>query len=276
MSRYISFTNALGREYVFTRILSLTGFDFSPVSHVTLTSSGQDGASYKTTYLQPRDLSISFDVYATSASIEAARQNIITKLSPKTGLGTLRYADGARDVSISCVTDGITFTKQNTKIYSCLVRFKAFDAFFVDSAISTAELKFVRKMLIFPVTFPAVFGQRTNVGTITNGGDAVAPVIIRFYGGVTSPTFYNRTTGEYIAIRGTIPQDTTLEINTAFGVKSIYLIRGGERQNAFSMLDPRSTLWSLQPGANQIEYVAEADNPDSYGELIYSNRYMGV
>lgn len=277
MSRFVSFINSQGREYIFKNILALGGFDSGPVSHITTVSSGQDGETYSASYLSARELEISFDIFASKgSSIDDLRQNIITRLSPKNGLGRLQYNVGGRNVYIPCVTDSVLFTKQSTKIYTGLARFKAFFPYFIDTVESKWSLKFVKGMLIFPVTFPCIFGQRTNTGIITNTGDAPAPVVIRFYNGVTNPTFYNRTTGEYIRILGTIEPDSILEIDTAYGVKSISIITNGEKTNAFSMLDPLSSLWSLPVGKSEIEYTAEADNDDSYGEITYYNSYVGV
>ena len=277
MSRFLSFTNSLGREYIFRNILSLSGFDMPPVSHISITSSGQDGASYTRSYLQPRELKISFDIFADkNISAEAARRNLINRLSPKNGEGRLAYHVNNSAVMIRCVLDSLVVTRQSSKILTALVCFKAFSSYFIDSIESKSSLKFVQSLLVFPVTFPCVFGTRTNTGIIQNLGDAPAPVVIRFYGGVTSPSFINHTTNEAITLSGTIATDEILEINTAFGVKSITLISGNTRTNAFSMLDPRSQLWSLAPGKNEIEYTCEMDNDDSFGEVAYFNRYLGV
>ena len=277
MTRFISFTNGLGKEYIFNNILSLNGFDSAPVTHITTQNSGQDGATYRNSFFSSRDIEITFDIFAAkNASIETLKRNIITRLSPKSGEGVLRYVCEQKDLALPCVPDSVAFTKQSTEIYTGLARFKAFMPYFIDSAESKALLKFVESLLVFPVTFPCIFGQRTNIGTVTNTGDAPAPVVIRFYNGVTNPTFTNLTTGEYIKLNGVIPADSILEIDTAYGVKSVSIITEGSKINAFSLLDPTSNLWSLPVGPSRIEYTAEAENDDSYGEIVYYNRYVGV
>lgn len=278
MSRFLSYTNSLGREYVFTNILTLKGFESPSINQVSTSSSGQDGETYVDTFLTPRELEISFDVFATDAApMYQIRREIIGKLSPKYGVGSLRYVYGDKDVRMACTVSGVEITDHNTKISSVLVRFKAFYPYFVDSEQTVNALKFAQGMLIFPTTFPCIFGVQTNTGSLTNIGDAPAPVVIRFYGRTTNPMFKNKTTGEVISIVGTISEGEILEIDTEFGVKSITLIgEDGTRTNAFSMLSPDSVLWSLPVGSSEIEYAAEEDTSDSYGELTYYNRYVGI
>lgn len=277
MKTELIFRNSLGKDYVFRNIISLSGFDSAAITHITTASSGQDGETYVSSYLSPREMEITFDIFAdASTSVDDIKRNILCKLSPKNGVGQLYYKKGLTGVVISCVFNGITVTKQCNTIQTVLVRFTAFQPYFSDTVERRENLKFVKKQLVFPVTFPCTFGMRTNTGTLINSGDAPAPVIIRFYGGVTGPTFYNRTTGEFIGINGTISDDEILEIDTTHGIKSITLISGNTRENAFSMLNPRSQLWALLPGENEIEYTCESDNDDSYGEIVYYNRYVGV
>lgn len=278
MSRYLSYTNSLGREYIFKNILSLNNFETPSLNQVSTSSSGQDGATYVNTYLTARELEISFDIIATeSKPLYTLRREIINKLSPKYGVGKLRYVYGDKDVHMKCAVSSVAFADHGSKISTVLVRLKAFDPYFIDSAQSTCALKFVESLLIFPVTFPCVFGAHANSGIVTNIGDAPAPVRIRFYGGVTDPAFSNCTTGETIRIYGTIAENEILEIDTAYGVKSITLISSdGTRTNAFAWLDPHSVLWSLPVGESEIEYSAASDSDNSYGELVYYNRYVGV
>ena len=276
--RHISYTNGQGREYVFQRILSISGFDSTSSTDITASGSGQDGETYENTYLNAKPLEVTFEIYAaTEEEAEAERRNVISRLSPKSGEGLLRHSYLGLDATIKCVPDGgVMMTKKGNCIYVVRAKFRAYDPYFRDVTETSFPLRFVKDLLVFPVTFPHIFGDRVSIGKAINSGDAPAPVIIRFYGGVTSPSFCNHTTGQRIDLIGEIPSDSVLEINTEYGTKSISIIKNGVRENAFGMLSPSSELWELAVGENEIEYISEGENDDSHGEICYYNRYVGV
>ena len=277
MSRYVSYINSSGEEYTFTNILGLSGFDAGDANIISSSSSGQDGAVYISTYLRPRQLEIRFDIQTrTNAALLNRRRTLINMLSSKRGQGRIRYAVQGFDVSIPCAPIRVFCTEHGSTILSVSARFEASNPYFVDSVSTMFSLQFIKNLLVFPVTFPCAFGARTNIGRAQNRGDAPSPVIIRFYGGAENPSFFNHTTNEKIQINGTIPSSSVLEINTAFGIKSVRLITGDQSVNAFSMLDTSSVLWSLIPGINEIEYIATSDNNDTTGEIMYNNMYTGV
>lgn len=277
MTRQLVFTNAQGESYAFHNILKINGLDSVSSKDVSAASSGQDGATYAGTYLGTRDMEISFDILADSPKQMAeAKRSLGNRLSPKMGAGSLLHSFCGMETEISCVPQGLQFSKINTRWCTVLARFKAYDPYFSDTTDTIVPLTFVRHMLIFPVTFPAIFGAYINRETICNAGDAPAPVRIRFHGLVVNPSFRNLTTGETIRVAGTVAEDEILEINTAFGIKSVTIIKNGARENAFSRLDPDSSLWQLPCGDSIIEYTADKEGMGGHGEIIYRNQYITI
>lgn len=279
MSRFLSYTNSLGQEFVFKDVLLLNGFDYPELNMVSESDSGQDGESYLGTYLKARELEISFDVYETDArAMPQIRREIIHKLSPKYGEGSLRYVYGGKDTRIKCAVSSVSFTKRSTKMHSVLVRLQAFsDPYFADAEQTVFNLKFSQGLLVFPVALPCALGKQADAGYIDNVGDAPSSVVIRIHGSATNPAVKCKTTGEVIRINGTIKQGEVLEVDTEIGVKSITLIeKDGTKTNAFSMLDPHSALWYLPVGTSEIEFTTDDDASDSYGTLTYYNKYVGI
>lgn len=277
MTRYISFINSLGAEYVFSRIISLSGFDVGESEIISAASSGQDGSTYKGTMLRTRMLKVQFDIVAKDRNeLMSGRRAMINLLSPKYGQGRIRYSMPGFDVSIPCTPASIACAEHGSKILSVLARFDACNPYFADTYDTTLDLSFYSGALRFPLYFPCAFGDRSNVGTVQNTGDAPVPVVIRLHGGAQNPQFVNHTTGERIVVYGDISAESILEINTAPGVKSVKLITGEVETSAFPMLDPASVLWELPIGASRIEYNASSDNIGTRGEIVYKNCYVGV
>lgn len=278
MNRFVSYTNGNGTEYVFNKIISLTGFECGPLNVVTTQNSLSDGAEYVSGNLDVREVEITVEVAGeTTADMQIERRRLINDLSVKGNFGVLRHNYIGHDVKLNCKPVNIIETPIYTRASQFLIRFMAVDPFFYDTVSQTCALNFVQKFFVFPVTFPTKFGEFTNVGTIINAGDAPAPVLIRFYGGATGPKFTNNTTGQYVQLTGTIPDDHILEIDTTPGHKSVAMIDAmGVKTDAYGMLDYRSEFWQLAVGENVIEYAESAGTSGSHGEIIYYNRYVGV
>jgi hypothetical protein len=89
--------------------------------------------------------------------------------------------------------------------------------------------------------------------SVTNIGDADAPVIIELVNGMSTGAIQNLTTEEEISINGAISNGQTITIDT--GVKTVTLQDG---TNLFDRVElDRTRWWGLAPGPNVISFLAE-------------------
>lgn len=279
MSLFIDFTSATGKNYIFSHITAISGFECVDATVLSVQNATMDGAIFTGAYLNTRELTIAFDI--TDATPEEYENRKLAMLSVLTTAGReegmMRCVKPSASASIRCKPIDITETRQGKKMGSFMARFQCCDPYFKDTQEKTQQLKFVKKRLVFPVTFPTVFGEFINRGLIFNTGHGACPVLLRFKGGTVEPKFTNLTTGQSIGITGTVPEGYVLEINTERTKKTVELIDGdGNRTNAFAMLDLSSEFWTLVQGENEIEYSSAGNAAESTAELAYSLRYIGV
>ena len=108
-------------------------------------------------------------------------------------------------------------------------------------------------------------------------GDMKTPVEIYFRGPAVNPVVTNHRTGEYIKVTKTLTSDDMLYINTAFRQKTVEIITGDVRQDAWDFLDFSSRFFWLQPGDNMLEYSGDSEPEKSRGvEIYYRERYLGI
>lgn len=129
----------------------------------------------------------------------------------------------------------------------------------------------------FPVEHPFEMPSFNASDVLTNPGHVSAPVLVRLYGEATNPRLVNNRTGEVIQIIGSLAVDEYVEIETAFGRKSVTFVDGfGVRTNALAMLDLTvSTFWALLPGPQGVSFEADT-NVSGRAELEFRPRYLGV
>lgn len=129
----------------------------------------------------------------------------------------------------------------------------------------------------FPIEFPIEFPLLLNQITINNPGLVSAPVVMTIQGEMLNPTIRNLTTGKSITLLTSISASEQIKIFTEFGQKRIIRISGGVETNAINTLAlTDADFWSLAPGNNLVEFVADANEPGSFIQIQYNPRYAGV
>lgn len=106
--------------------------------------------------------------------------------------------------------------------------------------------------MTYPLTYPLSFGAGSDSdGSVLNAGNADADWTAVIHGPVTSPRLTLGSTGQYVAISGTVPEGSSLVIDSAS--RSV-LLEGSPR----NWLSLTSRWWSLAPGANTVRFRAVA------------------
>lgn len=148
-----------------------------------------------------------------------------------------------------------------------------------DAATATAASTINNDYINLAITFknisdPVLFGDIQPNNIAVNEGHVPAPVLITINGACTNPRIDNISTGEYIQFNGlTMGADDRLEINTAFGEKSVHL---NGTINVFNKLDWNSTFFSLQVGENEIKFWDDTGNPTAAIHFSYKNLFLTI
>jgi hypothetical protein len=104
--------------------------------------------------------------------------------------------------------------------------------------------------MVFPLEFPLSFGSGSDTdGSVENAGNAETQWTAVIAGPVVSPRLTLGSTGQYVAINGTVPEGSTLVISSA---NHSILLDGSPR----NWLTLTSRWWSLAPGVNTVRFRA--------------------
>jgi hypothetical protein len=282
----IVFTNARGETvYIGTiRPFILQLFDTSSSANIqTQKAPFQDGQTYIDSLLEPRSISVIVAILTdTDEKLFEQRQLLSRVFNPKLGPGTLRYEypGGVREVKAIAET-GVVFPggRENkaTGYQRALVNLFCPDPLWFDPSEELFTMASFVGGMSFPMAFPLSLGTVGQTLFIENKGDVNTPVLLTFKGPLKNPVLENKTTGEQIKITQTLPAGERLEINTAFGQKSVRRIdTAGNSTNAFHWVSPDSVLWQLVPGTNEVSYSATEEAGDSAVTVEFYHRFVEV
>ncbi len=294
--RSLTYTNPNGiiitlgaAPYVITK---LEGIDAPEWDDLETKAPMQDGATDIGGSFQTRDITVEgalASVPQDMAGIYAARRLMILALNPKDGAGTLDLTtnSGTWRITAKPISSPAFASKDASDPYQRFqVVFHCPDPHWTDVSEMTSTLSEPGAGFAIPAAGLAIpiggFVVET-VNTINgksiiviNAGDVPCPVLVRFYGQTTNPKILNATTGEYIRIVKTIALGDFVEVNTAFGGKTVEISESGSVTNASMYLDLLSTFFQLAVGNNQITFSDEGAAAGSSATITYRNRYIGV
>jgi len=100
-----------------------------------------------------------------------------------------------------------------------------------------------------------VFASASTIA-ITNTGDVSTPILASFTGAFSQVILTNDTYSEGFTIDTALGGADSLDVNTAFGGKTIELVTSGVGTSDMGNLDAAvSFLWMLRPGSNSIAFA---------------------
>jgi hypothetical protein len=119
--------------------------------------------------------------------------------------------------------------------------------------------------LIIPFISPAVSAAASGgAGIATNGGNSDTPVILKLVGPLTSPYILNQASGLFMQLDYTIPDGTTVLIDT--NDSTILNAAGG---SLFDKKADGASFFKLLPGANNIVFSTGDSSDTGYLELLW-------
>lgn len=299
--RKITITNANGDSLEIGRkkpyiLQKLEGLGVPDNTTERLKSPNQDGTSYVQTLLESRFLELKFAAFNQNQSdLFTLREYINKVMNPKYLLEILyEYPGGTKRIT-GHLEGELTFIKSDDRKFQEMeLSIECNDPYWKDETSSRATLTLEEPAFIFPLVFnPSIkFGVIANkTVVIENNGHVDSPVLMKFLGPATNPIITNETTGEFIKVDKTLLVNEMLEINTAFGNKSVMFgeyeefinDQGntdyrfvGTPENAFGFINPNSTFFQLNIGPNTITFDDDTSSEDARVIIDYDNLYSGV
>lgn len=261
------------------QIASVEGLTPPKANINTTAIAGMDGARFKSSYLQTRNVVITI---AVQGEIERNRLRLYNFF----GTGQwckLFYSNSSRDVYCEgyCETvDGSLFAMSQRIQISILCPnpyFKSLTEMISDISKTFANFEFPFAIDEEGEEFSIIDPHRE--ADVYNSGELACGIIIRMYAevdGIENPIIRNVLTGEYLGVETTLNQGYVLEINTNKGQKAITKYIDSVPQNEINGLMNGSTWFQLESGLNRFYY--EADSLDLFLkiEFLHNILYEGV
>lgn len=261
-------------------VIDYDGIESTDYEIVTEDNINHIGARVKRKKLLKRLISVEFD-YVAITSIEevAAQRRRLTRFFTP-------YSSGLLTIKLLGIDRQIEYEVQKFKInnkticepLSCLVELVCVNPELL-SAVTVGQ-KIMTLVGGWKWKFSLPFRMK-QYGPLKKNiyidGDMETPVEIYFRGPAVNPMIKNHRTGEHIKIMKTLTSNDTMYINTAYRQKTVEIVNGNERENAWDNLDFSSKFFWLYPGDNMIEFSGDSEPEKTRGvEIYYRERYLGI
>lgn len=267
-------------------LIDYSGFSGNAVSHQIVRSPGQHGATWLDSLYDPRKLSFSAWITATTLQgLLDTQREIVAAFDVGKGRGALVWEqEDGKQYLINCIADGSCPVSNpgisDRGIYSQRLTFPliAHDPFWYSGSPHPATFKFVGKSF-FPFNFPFNFqSSQSPSQSIINAGSHNAPVHLKFVGPMTNPVLTNTLTGKSLGLTLAILAGESVEINTDENdLYAIYNATAGSGL-AFQYLDATTVLreFFLIPGSNPCQLSSSSYGSGAELQLQWSDKHAGL
>lgn len=242
----------------------------------------RDGSRHIDSLLAERPLSIEFLLEgADYAEVSSLRREISRVFNPKLR-GQLTAIVAGQNYIIDVVPEHVpTFPKgpsnQSKRHQFGVIDLIAHYPYWRDPQEVARALRAYQGRFSFPFSFPIEFGISGDATVLENTGDTETPVTIDIQGPVTRPRVINLTTGEYIVINRALSANEVLHVDTNDQNKRVEIYRDGTTiEKAIGYLDHTSDFWKLQPGHNEIQFIADAGDVNGIVAIAWYNQFTGI
>lgn len=285
MSETITFFAPDGSSVPFTSahadlLWGVAGRFMPKIAFVEDETAGREGARVRRVKVPPREVAVPVFFRGTSRTdLRDQVRTIVQRLYPVAGNGRLRVVaeDGEIRELLCRYSEGLEGqeTRENggTLGLKALLVFRAAeDPFWRAQTATVLSFTSGEPPEFFPI-LPLRVAPSSIFGNITidNPGDVDAWPIWTITGPASGATLTDRTTGDTIVLSTDLVAGRRIFIDTTPGVKTVKLDNG---TNLYADLDPGSSLFPLQPGANTITVDLVGSTEDSRIDLSYRPRYL--
>lgn len=275
-------------------VISDEGTGLPPIDYITQRGPAQHGETVTDFFLRPRTIQLLVRQQACSRNgYWANRAGLLNNLRPnrqivpngvQPGQLKFRMSTGAYRAFDCFLTQGPNFQPRQPNRWDEwalqeVLRFTAFNPVAYDPAVNTQSFM-LPEQLVFPITFPIVFGGLNDTENIAYTGTWLEYPTIELTGPMTNPVITNLATGETIALTYDIPAGVTVTITLTYGNKTVTDSLGN---NLIGTVTPASALASfhLAPdpeaagGINPINVAAGSVGASASAVISYFDRYLG-
>lgn len=289
----IEFTNAKGDAIRFEGatfgLVSVDGLG-DVNSDVQMQSvSGQDGASFIGSVLEPRYVDIEFLIRGNNYDIvKLNRDRLTAVLNPKHGLGILRYISGGVDRYIEAVPERVPTipdgsANRGETWQRGAVTFVAPNPYWRIGEVKTEVATWIGSFE-FPLEIPAETGIELGyrlpslIVNVYNSGHVPVGMIIKFraLGTLKNPSLINVNTGEFFKINRTMVAGEIITVNTSAGKKRIESQLNGVTTNVFNSIVFGSKFMQLDVGDNLFRYDADENLEALEVDIYHAPAFVGV
>ncbi len=276
-------------------VMSQSGWGTPPLEYQTERGPFQHGESVRDYFLRPRIIQLLIrqqfcareDYWTGRAALLNAvrpnRQALPGGVQP--GMLRLTLPDGSRR-SLDCyLQEGPRFEPRSLTgwdewAFQEVLRFVAYNPVIYDPTVETATFT-TDPNLVFPITFPIIFGGIAGELDVTYAGTWQEYPTITITGPAESPRILNQTTGETLALDYDVAGGEVVTINLHDGYKTVTNAAG---TNLIGTVTPESDLgtFHLAPdpeapgGVNSLLVTATATNVYSSIVLSWHRHYFGI
>jgi hypothetical protein len=271
------FTDINGEnEFELDYVIDVVGLGIAP-SEITHVNRGYraDGTVVTNIRYSPRPFTVQFNIHDPNAVTQMRELGKYFANNIARSFWVQNDSEEPKCLTPVYLNDAVDFDVTESPLKPMLMSFVAPDPWFKKFIPFTSE-GFEEPLLEFDlfipaegVEFSATSAQRSKI----NNGDKWADAIIRFIGGADNPYVSNTTTGERLVVERTIPETSTLEINSATGRVDI-IDYDGTRHNAFNYIGDDDDLIHLAQGNNEITFGA--GSTEGYMEVSAIEYYATV
>jgi len=261
----MTFENKNGVQLQFGEGSPYTITDFSglnpPKATInTNTTALMDGGMFDSSKLQMRSINIAFAIESPAEENRLACYTVIQSKMPL----RIYYQSDALDIFIDGYVEDVDFSYWAMKNI-CTVSVLCPFPYFKGAQEVINELSAIIPMFHFPFASTAagelVFGEIDTLTSveIANDGNVETGLTFELYAkaSIKNPKVINYQTAEYFAINIDMQAGDLITVTTGQGNKTITLLRGGEEQNIFNLLDRNSTWLQLDIGGSVFVYEVE-------------------
>lgn len=285
-----TFTNAHGDSIELNgwtepiRLHSIEGLNGITGSHITIKCYGADGAGYKRTDLDPRQITIKLYIEGIGDERNESRDILTEVFNPKIGAGVLTCNIDGRISTIAAVPDGLPdqsmlATYVNDPIAFILL---AHDPYYLREK-ENIDFSYDAGGLHFPLAVEANgvdVGYRVvqyvkivdNEGAIETGCKATLAAI----GAVTNPVIKCLETDSQLKINYSMSAGEKLVIDTNKNVHRIKSIKSGTETDITAKMDFTTSFFDIPSGKSTFVYDADSGKENLNLSVEFTPKYLSV
>jgi len=249
------------------------------------TTIGQDGETFVSSTIEPRDIHITGHLRAPALARQVQlRQRLNHALSPKQR-GELLYVCGDLRRHIFCYPETApNYTPGKLPTFAILLRCPS--PYWQGETTEEVRIAEWEGLMEFDETDGLQLGDNWEIGSRTgelivnveNKSDVDCGMTIVFVaeGSVTNPMLMNVETLAYVKLNVSMQDGDRIEVTTAYGQKTAVLIRAGVRTSIFRLLHQDTTFLQVRVGENLFLCDADENAGNLTASILFSGQYLGV